>query len=133
MNKYFWSICILLTCFFGKQNTVFSNDIDSLINAGKKIYTQCSGCHALKYHRTGPKHCGLIGRKAGTIAGFEFTEAMKESNIIWTKTTLDKFLKAPLEIIPNTSMGFYGITSAKQRAELIAYLVSLTGTNSLCR
>lgn len=132
MNKTIWYLCILLTGFFGKQNSILSNEIDNRITAGKHIYIQCSGCHALTYHRTGPKHCGLIGRQAGTISGFEFTDAMKNSKLRWTEETLDQFLKAPLAIIPNTSMGFFGITSSKQRAELIAYLVTLTETNPLC-
>lgn len=101
--------------------------------AGQRIYTQCTGCHAPEYHRTGPKHCGLTGRRAGSDEGFEFTPAMKDSGIIWTKATLDQFLKAPLDVVPGTSMGFAGIASTKDRAQLIAFLATLTEDNPLCR
>lgn len=101
--------------------------------AGEVLYTQCVGCHSPSYHRTGPKHCGLLGRQAGSTAEFNFTEAMKRSNIVWTKTTLDKFLQAPLAMIPGTSMGYAGITSREEREHLILFLSTLDETNPLCR
>lgn len=103
------------------------------IAAGKEIYTQCIGCHAPDFHRTGPKHCGILGRSAGTQKGFKYTTAMVDSNIVWTKESLEKFLLAPLKMIPGTSMGYVGIASIQERKQLVSFLSSLNKNNSLCK
>jgi len=56
----------LVTSFFGNQSIAYSDVIEN-INAGKKIYSRCIGCHTPAYHRTDPKHCGLPGRHAGSV------------------------------------------------------------------
>lgn len=89
---------------------------------GKHIYNRCIGCHSLEVDRTGPKHCGLFGRKAGTVQGFDYSDAMRHSKIVWNDATLDAFLKAPLQNIPGTFMGYAGIKNDKERGDLIAYL-----------
>ena len=90
--------------------------------AGEAIYARCLGCHALTYDRTGPRHCGLFGRRAGSVKGFAYSEAMKRSKIVWNAKTLDHFLANPLKAIPGTAMGYAGIKDRKERADLIAYL-----------
>ncbi|HJV10194.1 MAG TPA: cytochrome c family protein, partial [Burkholderiales bacterium] len=52
--------------------------------AGEAIYPRCGACHALAYDRVGPRHCGVIGRPAGSVAGFEYSPAMKRSKLTWT-------------------------------------------------
>jgi len=99
---------------------------------GETEYVRCQGCHALDRHRTGPRHCGLLGRKAGTDNGFTFTEAMTNSGIYWNQQTLDQFLTAPLQFIPGTAMGYAGIKQAKTRKDLIAYLVTANQDPAVC-
>jgi len=94
--------------------------------AGEAIYSRCAACHALAYDRTGPRHCGLFGRRAGSVPGFEYSEAMKQSGIVWNETTLDRFLADPLGTVPGTAMGYAGIKDSKERADLIAYLKQAT-------
>jgi len=89
---------------------------------GEAIYTRCAACHALGYDRTGPRHCGLFGRRAGSVEGFDYSQAMQRSRIVWNEATLDRFLDDPLRVIPGTSMGYAGIKDARERADLIAYL-----------
>ncbi|WP_049790351.1 cytochrome c family protein [Pusillimonas sp. T7-7] len=89
---------------------------------GKAIYSRCLACHALAYDRTGPRHCGLFGRKAGSVPGFSYSEAMKNANITWTEDTLNAFLTAPMKAVPGTSMGYAGIPDPQERSDLIAYL-----------
>jgi cytochrome c len=89
---------------------------------GERIYGRCLACHALQYDRTGPRHCGLFGRKAGSVPGFDYSEAMKRSGIVWNAATLDRFLADPLGTVPGTTMGYAGIADARERADLIAYL-----------
>ena len=90
--------------------------------AGEAIYSRCAACHALAYDRTGPRHCGLFGRRAGSVPGFEYSDAMKKSGIVWNETTLDRFLADPPGTVPGTAMGYAGIKDPKERADLIAYL-----------
>lgn len=89
---------------------------------GEAVYARCLACHALAYNRVGPKHCGLLGRRAGSVPGFEYSQAMKQSGITWDKKTLDRFLAAPLKAVPGTTMTYAGIPDRQERADLIAYL-----------
>lgn len=89
---------------------------------GEQIYVRCEACHALAYDRVGPRHCGLIGRTAGSVPGFAYSAAMKNSHIVWNEKTLDRFLASPLKMIPGTAMTYDGVPDAKDRADLIAYL-----------
>lgn len=90
--------------------------------AGEAVYSRCLGCHALEFNRTGPKHCGLIGRRAAAVAGYEYTPAMRNSKLVWNEKNLDRFLADPLKIVPGTTMTYAGVPDAKERADLIAYL-----------
>ena len=90
--------------------------------AGEKIYERCAGCHSLGQDRAGPRHCGLIGRRAGTVAGFDYSPAMKRSGLVWDKATLDRFLADPMNVVPGTAMGYAGIDDKQERTDLIAYL-----------
>jgi cytochrome c len=89
---------------------------------GEAIYERCLACHALAYDRTGPRHCALFGRRAGSLKDFAYSEAMKRSRIVWDEKTLDRFLASPLTAIPGTAMGYAGVQDDKERADLIAYL-----------
>jgi len=90
--------------------------------AGAAIYERCAACHALAYDRTGPRHCGLFGRRAGSVSGFAYSPAMKRSGITWNARSLDRFLASPLTAVPGTAMGYAGIADPQERADLIAWL-----------
>jgi cytochrome c len=89
---------------------------------GEAIYARCLACHALAHDRTGPRHCGLFGRRAGSVKDFAYSDAMKRSNIVWNEKTLDRFLANPLKMVPGTAMGYAGVDGSSERADLIAYL-----------
>lgn len=89
---------------------------------GKEIYGRCLACHALEYDRVGPRHCGLFGRRAGSVAGFDYSDAMKRSKIVWNDKTLDRFIADPLKTVPGTTMTYAGVSDPKERADLLAYL-----------
>lgn len=95
---------------------------------GEAIYSRCIACHALGYDRTGPRHCGLFGRNAGSVDGFDYSTAMKRSGIVWNETSLDRFLADPMKVVPGTSMGYAGIGDATERADLIAWLRQANGS-----
>jgi len=89
---------------------------------GEALYERCFACHSLETDRAGPRHCGLFGRRAASVPGFDYSPAMRSSGIVWDAATLDRFLAAPTTVVPGTSMGYAGIASAQERADLIAYL-----------
>jgi len=89
---------------------------------GEQVYARCAACHALAYDRVGPHHCGLFGRRAGSVKGFDYSPAMKASGIVWTDATQDRFLRDPLKTVPGTAMTYAGVPDAAERADLLAYL-----------
>ena len=93
---------------------------------GEELYARCAACHALAYDRVGPRHCDLLGRRAGSVPDFGYSAAMKKSGIVWTAKTLDRFLANPIRTVPGTTMTYAGVAEAGERADLIAYLGSTT-------
>ncbi|MCA1978654.1 MAG: c-type cytochrome [Thiobacillus sp.] len=100
--------------------------------AGEAVYARCLACHALAYNRTGPKHCGLLGRRAGSVPGFNYSKAMQSTKWVWNPKTLDRFLANPLKAVPGTSMGYDGVKDAQERRDLIAYLEQ-AGHSEACK
>jgi cytochrome c len=90
--------------------------------AGEAVYSRCLACHALAYDRTGPRHCGLLGRRAGSVKGFAYSQALKRANFVWTEETLDRFIADPTRTVPGTSMGYDGVKDPGERADLLAFL-----------
>jgi cytochrome c len=93
--------------------------------AGERIFKRCLACHMVGEDakpRVGPVLNGLIGRKAGTYEGFKYTEANRNSGIVWDEATLTEYLRNPRAKIPGTSMAFPGIKKDEEIADLIAYL-----------
>lgn len=94
--------------------------------AGEAIYKRCGGCHSIDRNRVGPMHLGLFGRKAGSVEGFHYSKAMRDSGIVWNEGTLDKFLENPRAMVPGTKMTYAGVKDPQERADLIAYLKEAT-------
>lgn len=100
---------------------------------GAAIYDRCIACHALAYNRTGPKHCGLFGRRAGSVSGFAYSPAMTRATFTWNAETLERFLENPGRTLPGTTMGYAGIADPRERADLIAWLRQATIESPDCR
>lgn len=92
--------------------------------AGKLVFAQCRTCHVTDagVNRTGPSLHQIIGRAAGTVAGYNYSPANANSGITWTKEKLFQYLEKPQRVIPNTKMIFAGLPDAQKRADVIAYL-----------
>ncbi len=99
---------------------------------GKELYTQCQACHKLTENFVGPMHCGLIGRPAGSVPGFDYSEGMKASGVTWDAKSIDQFLISPVAYVNGTKMGFAGFESPKDRADVIAYLKLANSDPTLC-
>jgi len=89
---------------------------------GEQIYHRCQGCHSIDRNRVGPMHKGLFGRTAGSVPGFSYSDAMKNSRIVWSEQTLDQFLQGPRKMVPGTKMTYAGLRSEQQRIDLLAFL-----------
>jgi cytochrome c len=98
---------------------------------GEQIYARCLGCHALASDRVGPRHCGVIGRRAASIADFDYSPAMKQSGLVWNEKSLNRFLTNPMRAVPGTSMTYAGVPVAADRDDLIAYL-NKVNTEAVC-
>jgi cytochrome c len=97
---------------------------------GRQLYARCAACHSLTVDRTGPRHCGLLGRRAGAVPGFAYSDAMRKSGIVWSAVTLDRFLADPMEAVPGTAMGYAGIGDTRERADLIAFLARASSSTA---
>lgn len=91
---------------------------------GKAVFARCVICHTVEpgKNKLGPSLANIIGQKAGEVPGFNFSPAMKKSNVKWTPQTLDKYLINPRTFMPGNRMAFAGLSNAADRANVIAYL-----------
>ncbi|SHM16289.1 c-type cytochrome [Rhodanobacter sp. OK091] len=93
---------------------------------GKQLYdSRCAACHSVDTNRTGPAHRGVFGRRAGTAPGYEYSPALKASDLVWTQRNLDRWLTDPESVVPGQKMG-YSVPDAQDRSDLIAYLMSIS-------
>jgi cytochrome c len=92
---------------------------------GEEIYnSRCVACHSPDANRVGPKHRGVVGRKAGSLPDFNYSKAVKNSDVVWDEATLDKWLTNPQAFIPGQRMNFK-VADPTDRADIIAYLKTL--------
>jgi cytochrome c len=92
---------------------------------GAQAYeSRCGGCHSVLADRIGPRHAGVVGRRAGSVAGFDYSPALKASRIVWDAAALDRWLTDPEALVPGQRMG-YSLADAAVRADVIAYLATL--------
>lgn len=91
---------------------------------GKGVFITCQTCHAIEEgkNKIGPSLHGIVGRAAGTIAGYAYSDANKNSGITWTPEKLFQYLEAPQRVVPGTKMTFAGLPDPQKRADVIAYL-----------
>jgi cytochrome c len=92
---------------------------------GAGVYQdRCGSCHVLNGIGQGPSLVGVVGRKAASIPGFNYSDAMKASGLTWTPANLDRFLSGPTKLVPGTAMRAI-VADPNDRRDLIAYLASL--------
>jgi cytochrome c len=100
---------------------------------GKVVFLQCRACHSLEQggiNKVGPNLWGVFGRKAGLAPGFEYSEAITKSGIVWSVETLDAWLARPSEFLPGNRMVFVGVRKPEDRANVIAYIQRETGAKA---
>jgi cytochrome c len=94
--------------------------------AGEKTFGKCKSCHSAEgKNMTGPHLNGVVGRNRASVDGFVYSDAMASKHDPWTPEEIYSFIKAPKEYVPGTKMGFAGLPSPQDRANVVAYLSTL--------
>jgi cytochrome c len=109
---------------FASQQALAEADLAN----GEKMFKKCKACHSLEEgkKKVGPDLAGLFGRDAGSVEGYKYSKAMKESGIVWDEETLDAYLTKPKDLVPKTKMAFPGLKKEQDRIDIIAYLKEAT-------
>ena len=96
------------------------------VAAGKLVFRKCQACHSLEPSKNGlgPSLAGLIGKKASAVANYNYSPAMKGSNLTWNVATLDAYLSDPQKVVPGNKMPFPGLKTENERNAVIAFLAS---------
>jgi cytochrome c len=93
--------------------------------AGEKVFAVCKTCHQIgetAKNAVGPVLNGLIGRKSGSVPGFNYSEANKNSGITWDEATFREYIKDPKAKVPGTKMAFAGVKDEQKITDLVAFL-----------
>jgi cytochrome c len=103
---------------------------DDLAAEGEKVFRKCGACHQVgegAENKVGPELNGVIGRTAGSLEGFKYSDAMIEAGaggLVWDEATLKEYLENPRAMVKGTKMAFAGLKKEEERAAVIAYLAS---------
>jgi cytochrome c len=115
------SLQIAVTILIGSMGIASAQDVA----AGEKSFRKCLPCHSIgpdAKNKVGPEQNGLDGRKAGTVSGFNYTDANKNSGIVWNEETFKSYIADPRAKIPGTKMIFPGIKNPQEATDLWAYI-----------
>ncbi len=93
---------------------------------GASLYeARCGACHSVDAHRVGPLHRGVVGRRAGSAPGFDYSPALAAAGFDWDARRLDAWLKDPEALVPGQRMA-YSVADAADRSDLVAFLISVS-------
>ena len=95
------------------------------VEKGQRSFNKCLPCHAIgpgAENKVGPDLNGLDGRRAGTVANFNYSDANKNSGLVWNEATFKDYIRSPQAKIPGTKMVFAGITNPQEIDDLWAYI-----------
>ena len=99
------------------------------VEKGKVVFKRCAVCHDPKTNKVGPHLGGVVGRKAGSLADYRYSDAMKkkgDEGLVWTEENIASYLKDPKAFVPGNKMVFVGLKKDDEIADVVVYLKSLT-------
>lgn len=130
------ALAVAMSCLLAMSGATASDLEQRLAGAdlkrGQLLYLQCRACHDVEAglpHKVGPGLHGILGRKAGSLPDFKYTDALARSGIVWTPETLDTWLRQPGAMVPGNGMAFAGIANDADRASLVAWLLARSGVD----
>ena len=96
--------------------------------AGRQVFQKCRACHSLDAGKNGvgPSLANIVGEKAAAVPGYNFSPAMKASNLTWDAATLDAYLADPQKVVPGNKMPFPGLKTDRERSAIIALLTNMS-------
>ncbi|MGN6312041.1 MAG: copper-containing nitrite reductase [Xanthobacteraceae bacterium] len=105
---------------------VAATAVEGDVAHGRQVFKKCQACHSMQPGKNllGPSLAGIIGTKAGEVANYSFSTAMKQSGITWTPEKLDAYLQDPQKVVPGNKMPFPGLKTDSDRTDVIAFLAS---------
>ena len=109
----------------GAQALAAPPQAQAQVDAGRRLFARCAGCHDLgagARNGFGPQLSGVVGRKAGSVAGYAYSPALKGSSLVWNERNLVAFIRDSEKVIPGNKMRFLSFMSEKQAADIVAYL-----------
>ena len=113
---------------FGPATGAWSGVDEHTIEEGRAGFRNiCATCHTSEpnKNRIGPSLYGVIGRRAGSAPGFDYSDAMRRAQVTWSEDTLDRYLSDPKSFVPGNKMPYLGVKNAEQRKDIISYLSTL--------
>lgn len=116
-----FALSAMVAGFAGGAFAAMENAAKGDAGRGKVLYQACEACHSIDDNDLGPRHRGVVGRSAGSVADYSYSKALKNSGLTWDETTLDRWLANPSVLVPGTKM-FFQLSVAQDRADIIAYL-----------
>jgi cytochrome c len=120
-EKYAAAVVLAAAISATLAKTAWAGGLTGDANRGETLYEACQDCHSLDKNDVGPRHRGVFGRKAASLPDYDYSDALKSTNIVWNKETLDKWLTDPQAVAPGAKM-FFHLDNPQDRADVIAYL-----------
>ena len=115
-------IVLAVLGLMGLSTASYAQDADN----GAKVFKKCMACHAIdEKNKIGPSLKGIVGRKAATVEGFKYSDAMLAKGaegVVWDEATLTAYLPDPKAFVPGTKMVFPGLKTPEEVADIIAFL-----------
>ena len=120
-EKYVAAVMLAAAISAALAQTAWAGGLTGDSARGETLYQVCTDCHSLDKNDVGPRHRGVIGRKAASLPDYDYSDALKSANIVWNEETLDKWLTDPQAVAPGAKM-FFHLDNPQDRADVIAYL-----------
>ncbi len=125
MSRLVFYVVLLALAFAAPASTVAAEAGD--VGEGRKVFKVCKNCHSAKQGKTGtfgPNLYQVVGRVAGAVPGYPYSDSFANAEFAWTPERIDEFIADPKGVYPDTTMVFKGVPDATDRANLIAYLIA---------